>query len=142
MIFCMSLSRYRYKLQDKVDEVIFDYKMKTTKEQRQKVKRVVITTVMVMAALIILSSNVSAIGANELDSNTKDILYYHFKKLHYPDAQIEKCIRYINQEDVERIVNKLTTQRFLNEGNIPTVIIYSIIIQLFRLSIMKIRGGM
>lgn len=140
MILCMNLSKYRYRIRDKIDEAILDYKMKTTKMERQQVKRVVITTVMVMAAIIILSSNVSAVGANELNSDTKDILYYHFKALHYPDAQIQKCISYINQDDVDRIVNEYNKKlsSYPSEikadiSNVTGLIVYSIVIELFRM---------
>jgi hypothetical protein len=125
--------------------------MKTTKEQRQKLKRVVITSAMVMAVLIVLSSNVSAVGVNELDSDTKNILYYHFKKLHYPDAQIQKVISLIDQDDVARIVDeynkKLDAQWYPSEvkadiSNVSGVIVYFIIFELFRLAMMKINTGM
>lgn len=150
MIFCMNLSKYRYRILDKIDEVILDYKIKTTKEERQRVKRIVITTAMVMAVLIMLNSNVSAIGTNELNSDTKDILYYHFKKLHYPDAQIQKVISLIDQDDVDRIVDeyneKLASQWYPSEvkadiSNVSGVIVYFIIIELFRLAMMKISRG-
>lgn len=147
MIFCMDLSKYRYKIQDKIDEFILDYKMKTTKEQRQKVKRIVITSTMVMAVIIMLASNVSA---NELNSDTKEILYYHFKNLHYPDAQIQKCISFLNQEDIDNIVNKynqkIASQRLPYEtradiSNVTGLIVYAIIFELFRLAMMKINRG-
>lgn len=149
MIACINLAKYRRILQNKIDEVILDYKIRTTREQRAKVQRIIITSAMITTALIVISSGV-AYASSDLNKETQEILYYHFKKLHYSNEQIQQCINAISQSDVDKIVKdynfKLDHQIYPYDVRkdldmVMGGVVYLIISELFRSAVKRMMLG-